>query len=121
MRNGALRDKSYQFAVRIVNMHKFLTEDKREFIISKQVLRSGTAIGALVMEAVQAQSRADFISKLSIALKEASETSYWLNLLKESQLINQKSYDSMQHDCEELLKMLTASIKTAKKNRLEKE
>lgn len=116
VKNNLLRDKSYLFSVRITNMHKFLTKTQHEFILSKQVLPSGTAIGALIRESEHAQSKADFINKLSIALKEANETSYWLTLLKDSNFINEPSYHSIQHDCEELLKMLTKSIITAKQN-----
>jgi four helix bundle protein len=120
VKNNLLRDKSYNFSVRITNMHQFLTKKQHEFVLSKQVLRSGTAIGALIMESEYAQSKADFINKLSIALKEANETSYWLTLLKDSHFINEPSYYSIQHDCEELLKMLTKSIITAKQNQSQK-
>lgn len=111
-----LKDKSYQFAIRIVKLTKYLQEEKREFIISKQVLRSGTAIGALIAESEFAQSKADFISKLHISLKEANETNYWLELLKDSEYISFKMYDSIQPNIKELISMLVSSIKTSKEN-----
>ena len=109
--------KSYAIAIRIVNLYKYLIKEQKEFVMSKQVLDSGTAIGALIRESVYAQSRADFINKLSISIKEASETSYWLELLYDTKFIDKKSFLSMHSDCEELLKLLTSSIKTSKKNK----
>ena len=97
-------------------MTKFLRENKQEFILSKQILRSGTAIGALVRESEVAQSRPDFINKLSVALKEANETDYWLNLLKDSDYIANNSFDSIDSDCGELIALLISSIKTVKNN-----
>jgi four helix bundle protein len=92
-----------------------LTKEVKEFVLSKQILRSGTSIGANIEEANQAQSKMDFIHKLSIALKEAAETNYWLRLLRDSKLIEPKLAESFLNDCEELQKMLTSSIKTSKK------
>ena len=109
-----LREKSFLFALRIVKLSQFLTQDKKEFVLSKQVLRSGTAIGALVSESEYAQSRADFINKLSIALKEANETRYWLKLLCQSKYITEVMYKSLKPENDELIKLLTSSIKTAK-------
>lgn len=109
-----LKDKSYGFAIRVVKLYKYLCT-KKEFVLSKQVLRSGTSIGALVAEAEFAQSKADFISKLSIALKEANETLCWLCLLKDSEYLDLKKYESIKPDSEELIKLLVSSIKTAKK------
>lgn len=109
-----LKLKSYSFALRVVKAHKFLNEHK-EFTLSKQFLRSGTAIGALIREAEFAQSNADFISKMSIALKEANETAYWISILKDSEYFEERIYLSMNNDCTELIKMLISSIKTAKK------
>src|SRR2546427_11775737 len=106
MNQSIVKDKSYSFAVRIVRLYKFLTEEKHEFILSKQVLRSGTSIGANVKEGLQAESRADFIHKLSIALKEASETEYWLQLLKDTEFLDQHAFDSINADCVSLLKLL---------------
>jgi four helix bundle protein len=110
-----LKSKSYTFALRIVKLYKYLS-DNREYILSKQVLRSGTAIGALVSESEFGQSKLDFISKLSIALKEANETLYWLSLLKDSNFIDEKMFQSIKPDIEELIKLLVSSINTAKKN-----
>ncbi len=112
-----LGEKSYSFALRIVNLQKYLVAEQKEFVLSKQVLRSGTAVGALVREAEFGQSKADFINKLSIALKEANETKYWLMLLKDSGYITSKMYDSLVPDVDELLRLLISSVKTAKKNR----
>lgn len=116
MRESILRDKSFAFAVRIVRLAHYLQDKKKEFVLSKQVVRSGTAIGALVRESEFGQSRADFINKISVALKEAHETDYWMCLLRETDLINQEMAQSMQADCKELVAMLVASVKTAKKN-----
>ena len=106
---------SYSFALRIINLYKYLLTQK-EFILSKQVLRSGTAIGALIAEGEFAQSKADFVNKLSIALKEANETIYWLDLLKDSNYLTIVMYNSIQPDNLELIKLLVSSIKTTKKN-----
>lgn len=113
---GPLWTKSFAFALRIVNLAKHLQNEKREFVLSKQVLRSGTAIGALVREAEHAQSKADFISKMSIALKEANETDYWLDLLHQSGYLNDDGYQSIHPDVEELLKLLVSIVKTSKAN-----
>ena len=114
MKNDVLKNKSYAFALRIIKLFEYLQEEKKEFILSKQVLRSGTAIGALISESKYAQSKADFINKLSVALKEASETNYWLDLLNDSEYITKKMYNSIKPDIDELLKILTTSIKTSK-------
>ena len=114
--NNILESKSYDFALRIVKLSRYLQEEKKEFILSKQILRSGTAIGALVAESQYAQSKPDFILKLHISIKEANETKYWLCLLKDSFYINDKMYDSLNPDLIELIKILTASIKRAKEN-----
>ena len=106
--------KSFLFAVRIVNLAKHLNTSKKENILSKQLLRSGTSIGANIAEAEQAQSRADFISKMSIAWKEAVETNYWLRLLQATDYLSEAEFSSIHSDCRELEKMLTAIIKTAK-------
>jgi four helix bundle protein len=109
-----LRTKSYEFALKAVKLSRYLIEKRSEYVLSKQVLRSATSIGANVEEANQAQSRNDFIHKLSIALKEATETNYWLRLLRDSELLDAMPAESLLEDCEELQKMLTASIKTTK-------
>lgn len=110
------KQKSLAFAIRIVKLYKYQCDTNKEFVLSKQCLRSGTAIGALVREAEYAQSKTDFIHKLTIAIKEANETLYWLELLFETNYIGVEPYESMKVDTEELLKLLTASIKTAKLN-----
>ena len=110
-----LRDKSRVFALRIVRLYLYLKENHREFVLSKQVLRSGTAIGALVAEARFAESKSDLLHKLTIALKEASETEYWLQLLYDAQLITSKMHKDINADCDELLRLLISSTKTIKK------
>ena len=106
--------KSFLFAVRIVKLSKHLNANKKEYVLSKQLLRSGTSIGANIAEAEQAQSRADFISKMNIALKETVETSYWLRLLGATDYLSETEFTSIYSDCRELEKMLTAIVKTAK-------
>ncbi len=115
MKKGVLQTKSFAFAVRIVRLHKYLCAEKKEFVLSKQLLRSGTAIGALIREAEQAESKADFIHKLAIALKEANETEYWILLLRETAYLNGNEADSMTSDNKELLKLLTSIINTTKR------
>ena len=107
--------KSFLFAVRIVKLSKHLNTAKKEFILSKQLLRAGTSIGANIAEAEQAQSKADFISKMNIALKETVETNYWLRLLQATDYLSDAEFSSIHSDCKELERMLTAIIKTAKK------
>lgn len=114
LRSKPLQDKSYAFAIRVVKMYRFLTETKKEYVLSKQILRSGTAIGALVSESEFAESRADFIHKFHIALKEANETRYWICLLKDSEYIDPKMHESINKDSEELIKLLVSSIKKLK-------
>lgn len=116
MKSNVVKEKSFAFAIRIVNLYKFLTSEKKEFVLSKQLLRSGTAIGALVREAEQGESKADFIHKLAIALKEANETEYWLELLHQTEYLEQKAFESIHNDNVELLKLLTSIIKTSKGN-----
>ena len=111
---GPLNDKSFDFALRIIKLFKYMQAEHREYILSKQILRSGTAIGALVREARFAHSGADFLNKLTVALKEANETKYWLELLWKSEYINDKMYQSISPDIEELLKLLISSTKTVK-------
>ncbi len=107
-------DKSKKFAIRIINLYKYLNDNKKEHIISKQILRCGTSIGANVRETVNAQSKSDFISKMSIALKEADETMYWLELLYETDFITKEQFDNITYDCTEIIKILTSIIKTSK-------
>ena len=110
-----LRTKSYAFALRVVKLYKYLIE-AREFVLSKQTLRSGTSVGANIVERNRGQSKSDFVHKLSIALKEADETEYWLNLLRDGGFISSAQAKSLLEDCLELQKMLTSSLNTAKKN-----
>ena len=114
--NSPLTKKSYLFGVRIVKMVKYIKCTPKEYGMLNQVFRSGTAIGALVSEAAYAQSSADFINKLSVALKECNETLYWLNILKDTEYLNEKEYESMNADCREVLALLISSIKTTKQN-----
>ncbi len=114
MKDGPLQVKSFAFAVRVVRLYKHLCGEKKEFVLSKQLLRSGTAIGALVREAEQAESKPDFIHKMAIALKEANETEYWIALLRETDFLIAKESESILNDNTELLKLLTSIIKTAK-------
>ncbi len=113
-KENPLKDKSYKFALRIVKLYRHLSEKKKEFVLSKQILRSGTSIGANIAEGNQAQSKSDFVHKLSISHKESFETEYWLNLLRDAEYITEKQAESLMTDCQELQKILTASIKTAK-------
>lgn len=114
--DSILNTKSYAFAIRIVKLSQFLQKDKSEYILSKQILRSGTAIGALIRESEFGQSKSDFIHKLSIALKEANETDYWISLLYDTEYIDFCQCTSIQADCNELISLLVASIKTLKTN-----
>lgn len=116
MSESILSTKSYAFALRIVKLYQFMADERREYVLSKQILRSGTSIGANIEESVHAQSKIDFIHKLSIAQKEANETNYWLRLLKDTGYIEEKLAESFITDCDEIQRMLTASIKTAKSN-----
>ncbi len=114
MSKSILKDKSYHFAVRVVNLFKFLQSEKKEFILSKQLMRSGTSVGALVREAEFAESKADFIHKLAIAQKECNESIYWLELLNETEYLLESEFMSMNNDAIEVIKLITSSIKTAK-------
>ena len=114
---GTLEEKSFKFAIRIVNLNKYLINEKKESIMSKQILRSGTSIGANIAEAQYGQSKADFLTKMHIALKETSETKFWLRLLHSTGYIND-SQISIMNDCDELLKLLTSTCKTTKKEQI---
>ena len=114
--DNILTEKSIDFAIRMANCYKYLMDEKKEYIMSKQLFRSGTSIGANIHEGVQAQSKADFVSKLGIALKEASETSYWLVVLNKAKYIDERLYYSLKTDVDEIIRILVASIKTTKKN-----
>ena len=110
--DNIVEEKSFRFAVRIVNLYKYLSSDKKEYVLSKQLLRSGTSIGANIAEAQQAQSRADFLTKLNIALKETSESKYWIRLLKETDFLSTEEAASIYADCCELEKLLVTIIKS---------
>ena len=118
MAESITKDKSKLFAVRIIRLYQHLTNKKREFVVSKQLLRSGTSIGANVHEANQGQSKKDFISKMNIALKEADESEYWIELLHETDYLTDSEFKSIIADCKELNKLLTAIIKSSKKKQL---
>ena len=115
MKDNVIVQKSLAFSVRIVNLHKYLNGQKKEHVISKQICKSGTSIGANIAESQQAQSRADFLSKLEIALKETSETKYWLRLLNATDYLSKTEFDSMYADCSEIEKLLVSIIKSTKK------
>ena len=112
MKDNVIINKSKLFALRIIKLYKYLCSEKNEYVLSKQILRSGTSIGANVREAVRGQSKSDFYAKLHISLKEAEETAYWLELLFESEYIDKLSYDSIYSECQELIKLLVAISKT---------
>ncbi|MBQ8135518.1 MAG: four helix bundle protein [Clostridia bacterium] len=111
-KENIVKTLSKKYAVRIVKLYKYLTTEKKEYVLSKQILRSGTSIGANISESEYAQSRKDFLSKLYIALKECAETIYWLDLLYETDYLSEKEYQSLRDDCEEMRKILSSSTKT---------
>jgi four helix bundle protein len=112
--DNVIENKSFQFAIRTVRLYKFLCEEKKEYILSKQLLRAGTSIGANVTESQQAQSKPDFVSKISIALKEASETKYWIKLLGATEYLSENQTKSILDDCVEIEKILVTILKSAK-------
>lgn len=114
MKENAIKDKSFDFALRVVKLYQYLIDSKKEFVLSKQLLRSGTSIGAMIRESEHAESKSDFIHKLSIALKEANETEYWVHLIYKSSYLSEKEFNSINSDLTELLKLLTSIIKTSK-------
>lgn len=114
MKNSVLREKSFQFAIQVVELTRQLHSEKKEFVLSKQLLRSGAAIGALLSDVECGQTRADFAHKISISLKEANETKYWLKFLAQTRLIEKNQIDSNYQDCLELIRMLVSSLKTVK-------
>lgn len=109
-----LRDKSYAFAIKIVKLSQALVSERKEYVLSRQILRSGTAIGALIRESEFAASKPDFINKLTVSLKEANETEYWLMLLQDTDYLNNNEFLQLQSECKELIAMLVSSIKTSK-------
>ena len=117
MKENIIKTKSFDFALRIVKLYQYLVDTKKEFVLSKQLLRSGTAIGALVRESEHAESKADFIHKLSISLKEANETDYWIELLHKANYLEEKEFISLKRDLEENLKLLVSIIKSSKGNK----
>ena len=112
MSRSIVKEKSFDFAIRIVKLYKYLMDEKKEFVLSKQILRSGTSIGANINEAQQGQSKKDFLMKVNIALKECTETKYWIELLSATDYINQEQKESIIKDCIEMEKMLTSLVKT---------
>lgn len=118
MAKSIVGKKSRDYAIRIIGCYKYLTEQKKETIMSRQLLRCGTSIGANTRESKNAQSRMDFLNKLNIALKEADETEYWLDLLHETNYLDDSAYDSLNNDCAEIIKMLTTIIKKLKEDKL---
>ena len=114
MKDNIIVTKSRGFAIRIIRLYQYLLSDKKEYILSKQLLRSGTSIGANVKEAIQGQSKKDFIAKMQISLKEVSETEYWLDLLHETDYLDKNQFISINNDCIELIKLLTSIIKQSK-------
>ena len=114
--NSIVKEKSKKFAVRVVKLFQYLSVEKQEYVLSKQLLRSGTSIGANVHEALQGQSKADFTAKMSIALKEACETEYWLELLWSTDYLSGAEYASIQEDCGEICRLLTSIVKTSRKS-----
>jgi len=117
MKENVIKNKSFDFALRIVKLYQYLTETKREFVLSKQILRSGSAIGALIRESEHAESKADFIHKLSIALKEANESDYWIELLFKSNYLTELEYKILFSDLDEIIRLLVSIIKTSKGNK----
>lgn len=117
MKDSVLRTRSYELAIIIVKLAQLLQKEEKEFVLSRQLLRSGTSIGANIREAEFAQSKADFIHKMSISLKEANETIYWIDLLKDTNYIDIKTHEDIFNKCDEILRMLIATVKTMKKKK----
>jgi len=117
MKENIVKNKSLEFALRIVKLYQYLSDAKKEYVLSKQLLRSGTAIGALVRESEHAESKADFVHKLSIALKEANESDYWIELLFRSGYLAESEYQSLFSDLDEIIRLLVSIVKTSKTNR----
>lgn len=115
MKENIIKEKSFQFAIRVVKLYQYLRTDKKEFVLSKQMLRSGTSVGAMIREAEHAQSRVDFLHKLAIAQKEINETIYWLELLNATGYLGNEAFTSINDDAIEIIKLITAIIKSTKK------
>ena len=116
MKENILKNKSFEFAIRIVKLYQYLCNEKKEYVLSKQLLRSGTSIGAMIREAEHSESKDDFKHKLAIAQKECNETMYWLELLQKTDYISQNQFESIHFDAVEIIKLLTSIIKSVKKN-----
>ncbi|AVF49066.1 four helix bundle protein [Elizabethkingia anophelis] len=114
--DNIVKHKSFDFAVRIIKLYQYLSSDKKEFILSKQILRSGTSVGAMIRESEHAQSKSDFIHKLSIAQKEINETIYWLELFQATDYLSAQEFESINEDAVEIIKLITSIIKTTKNN-----
>lgn len=114
MKNNIVKDKSFDFAIRIVKLYQYLSSNKKEFVLSKQLLRSGTSIGAMIREAEHAESKNDFVHKFAIAQKEANEVVYWLELLKATDYLNEKEFENINDDAIAILKLITSILKTSK-------
>ena len=116
MSKNVVKDKSFGFAIRIVRLYRFLVTEKKEFLLSKQLLRSGTSVGAMVREAEHAETKKDFIHKMAIAQKEINESIYWLELMKETDYLNDSEFESLYNDAIEIIKLITSIIKSTKVN-----
>lgn len=116
MKENIVKNKSFEFAIRVVKLYQFLCDQQKEFVLSKQLLRCGTSVGAMVREAEHAETKKDFIHKMAIAQKEINETMYWLELLQQTQYLNNEQFESVNNDALEIIKLITSIIKTAKTN-----
>ena len=116
MKENVIKNKSFWFAVRVVKLYQYLVSDKKEFVLSKQLLRSGTSVGAMIREAEQAETKKDFIHKMAIAQKEINETMYWLELLQTTDYLSKEQFESIHSDAVEVIKLITSIIKTTKTN-----
>lgn len=116
MKENIVKNKSFEFAIRVVKLYQFLCDQQKEFVLSKQLLRSGTSAGAMVREAEHAETKKDFIHKMAIAQKEINETMYWLELLQQTQYLNDEQFESVNNDALEIIKLITSIIKTSKTN-----
>ena len=116
MEENVVKEKTFTFAIRVVKLYKYLCSDKKEYILSKQLLRSGTSVGAMVREAEHAETRKDFLHKMAVAQKEINETIYWLDLLKETDYLTAQQHESIKMDAIEIIKLITAILKSTKKN-----
>ena len=114
MKPNIIKDKSKSFAIRVINLYKHLSDNKKEYIISKQIMRSGTSIGANINEAICSISKKEFLAKMYIAYKEAAESQYWIELLKDNNYINHEEFNSLSKDCNELIKILSSITKSTK-------